>query len=189
MGCLVVHKRGLRRSPKHRCPCSRNHLPTNFHTAHTPLTLIFTCHLSGWAWQSIHICFRCVINYSIVSNLTSLFDAESSPSASFGFCWIPPYFRVASLLRQPSAPTRWQSPHVHSEIQWSGVLRFHSMPTIFGHPLLFPYEPSTSYWHHYDVISTYDITLTSLWHHPLPMTSSYSTTMSSPEHYKYSSIS
>ena len=162
MGCLVVHKRGLRWSPKHRCPCSRNHLPTNFHTAHTPLTLIFTCHLSGWAWQSIHICFRCVINYSIVSNLTSLFDAESSPSSSFGFCWIPPYFWVASLLRQP-------------------LLRFHfPMLTILGQTLLFLSNP----WCHNDIIMTsltYDIILTSLWlHSPLR-----STTTSSLEHYKY----
>ena len=56
-------------------------------------------------------------------------------------------------------------------------------------PHFFLLKPLMSSWHHYDIIPTYDIIITSLWPHFLPMTSSYSTTTSSPEHYKYTSIS
>ena len=69
------------------------------------------------------------------------------------------------------------------------LLWFHFIPTIFGQTPLF-------------LLWTLDVIMTSLWHHPhlwphssplmtssLPMTSFYPTTTSSPEHYKYDSIS
>ena len=42
------------------------------------------------------------------------------------------------------------------------LLRFLPMLTISGLTPLFLHEPLTSYWHHYDIISTYDIIITSI---------------------------
>ena len=71
---------------------------------------------------------------------------------------------------------------------------FLSMLTLLRQSPLF-LEPLMSQWHHHDII-IYDITITSLWPHStplmissLPMTPFYSTTTSSPKHYKYDSIS
>ena len=72
--------------------------------------------------------------------------------------------------------------------QWR-LLRFHFMPTIFGQTPLFL---TRTLKRHNDIIMTsptYDIIITSLWPHFLPMTSFHSTMTSSQEHYKYASIS
>ena len=82
---------------------------------------------------------------------------------------------TASQSRLPNFPRWW-------------LLQFLPMPTKLGQTPLFPFKPLISPRHHHDIISTHDITFTSLWPHLLPMISFHSTMTSSLEHYKYALI-
>ena len=66
---------------------------------------------------------------------------------------------------------------------WAPALCYDFIPilTIYRHTPLFPFKPSMSPWHHYDIITPLWPHFTYLWHH-------YSIMTSFLEHYKYLSI-
>ena len=92
---------------------------------------------------------------------------------------------LAGLLSQRRLPTLCGKSLL---CPMSCMLRFLPMLTILEQTPLFLYKPLMSPWHHYDIIPTHDIIITSLWPHFLPMTSFFLTMTSSAEHYKYALI-